>query len=854
LEETVPTFSSGEVLRASSATAKATFQILPLLIAVSLCVGCKSTSEEAIALKLEDARFHLVETEKQDVVGKSITFVDLDGDGIEERILISEGQAPLGCSIVVTRYDGATMSRINLPRAENANLEFEFDINHDGLKELFVVTRESDTLYANLFSLRSSLPLRRFPLYGAGGNQRTLPKDVGVSIVGMVTTILKRDLLVCTFTAGLSLQPRGIAAYDVVTGERVWSFPIGALPNKPLIEEVDMDGATEIFLTADGLGNGTTVNNIDDSHSYLLGLAGDGVLLWRPRPLGGEFSVSRVFLSDFDAFGKKVLVCVFACAGKNGEKSYYAFFDPFTGRPVGTKREFEDQIVVPEQSPTLTSKGETNLIVCTRKGEVFIMDRNLDVISQGRFQVGVDDFKLVDLKGDNRKNIVVHLVTDKSIVLDDRLTPLAEIEGGFNLSTARLGPGLERSLILRYLDRIVVGRFEQNPSVYSRWLVWIGIFVAFIAGSAGALYGLYRASFYFQLYLLHARHSRHTAAMVLNRRGHILQVNHSLSQFFDVASDACKGRYWTYPFNADAHGVVVDFLKSALSRREESEAPLQVELDQSKVNLVVRVQPIAVVGFRVGWLVVFENVTDTMKVDRVLNWAVVAQNLAHEMKTPLMTIWFTIERLRQQNEVLVGDTGGQQLGSIEWDPLGSIEDEVRRLDRLIKGFMKLVDLKPPNLVESDLNAKVEELLSTYKIKFPNTMHLAMDLAEERPLVKLDVHLLTVAVINLVDNAIAAMEGKGTLRVSTYVEQNLNTTSVVLSIADTGPGIPEECLPKVFQSSFSKTEGGTGLGLLITKKIVEDHSGTITFKTQQGYGTEFIITLPVLTSTSYNHHG
>ena len=117
-------------------------------------------------------------------------------------------------------------------------------------------------------------------------------------------------------------------------------------------------------------------------------------------------------------------------------------------------------------------------------------------------------------------------------------------------------------------------------------------------------------------------------------------------------------------------------------------------------------------------------------------------------------------------------------------------------------------------------------------------------ASDLPHVKLDVNLFTVAMRNLFDNAVAAMHGRGVLKVSTYLVQNLNETRAYLTLSDTGCGIAAEDIPKVFQPYFSTMERGTGLGLIITKKIVEDHGGSISFTTRAGLGTEFIVQLPV----------
>ena len=104
--------------------------------------------------------------------------------------------------------------------------------------------------------------------------------------------------------------------------------------------------------------------------------------------------------------------------------------------------------------------------------------------------------------------------------------------------------------------------------------------------------------------------------------------------------------------------------------------------------------------------------------------------------------------------------------------------------------------------------------------------------------------------NLIDNSLNAMGGKGTLSITTSLLQSLQTetthdqiNAVQLEIADTGKGIAKEELNQLFQPFFSKSPEGTGLGLVITKKILEDHNSTIRIESESGIGTTVIVTIP-----------
>ncbi|MBI4547056.1 MAG: PAS domain-containing protein [Ignavibacteriae bacterium] len=408
------------------------------------------------------------------------------------------------------------------------------------------------------------------------------------------------------------------------------------------------------------------------------------------------------------------------------------------------------------------------------------------------------------------------------------------------------GPKGEKFLVLNYGDNTVVGELKFSQNYYYRWFGWIGLSLLITASLATALFAFYNRYFYTRLYTNITRNMPQVAAMVLNRRGKILHANDAFLHMFGFPSDSFKSHHWNRCFNLDSHKPIVDFLKSASIHFGQTEQQLEVAIGNSHINLLAHSYPIVAANVRLGMLVVFGNITQAIQADRMINWALVAHNLAHEMKTPLSTIWFTLERLRQE-------TSGTDILSAHDKHLKSIEEEIRRLDRYVKGFMKLADLNPPNLQENNLNQTLQRLLETYSVKLPETIDVQKDFADDLSNSKLDVNLFTVAITNLLDNAVAAMKGKGTLKVSTYMAQNLKESWVCLAIADTGSGIVKEDIPKIFNPYFSKSDGGSGLGLVITKKIVEDHGGRISFTTREELGTEFVIQLPVPTTSRGEFH-
>jgi signal transduction histidine kinase len=210
-----------------------------------------------------------------------------------------------------------------------------------------------------------------------------------------------------------------------------------------------------------------------------------------------------------------------------------------------------------------------------------------------------------------------------------------------------------------------------------------------------------------------------------------------------------------------------------------------------------------------------------------------AAGLAHELNTPLTYIMGNLELLHAHP---VTPPQADMLASI-----GKGADRIKSLTRSLLAFSRV---SPEDMIPVDPNDAVERSLELchYQI-LKSGVHLEKDLAAGLPPVKIVSNQLEMALINLVVNAVQAMEGRpgGRLRVTSRLQDG----RVEISVADTGPGIPEAVQPTIFEPFFTtKPEGqGTGLGLSTVLMVVERHRGTIDFTTQAGSGTTFRISLP-----------
>ena len=236
-----------------------------------------------------------------------------------------------------------------------------------------------------------------------------------------------------------------------------------------------------------------------------------------------------------------------------------------------------------------------------------------------------------------------------------------------------------------------------------------------------------------------------------------------------------------------------------------------------------------------------------------------AAGVAHEIKNPLGSISIHIQLLQKafaKNEELYyfshpedrpdpnfsdGEKGPTAYFEMFHRYINVINEEMDRLNHIVVDFLFAVRPMTLNLQEMNFNAFVREVVDFIRYELEESrIKTALELDESLPLLDFDQLVMKQALLNLIQNAMAAMNDGGTLAIKT----KWNDNEALISVADTGTGISEQNLAKIFEPYFTTKETGSGLGLTLVFKIIREHRGDINVDSKEGEGTCFTIILPI----------
>ena len=325
-----------------------------------------------------------------------------------------------------------------------------------------------------------------------------------------------------------------------------------------------------------------------------------------------------------------------------------------------------------------------------------------------------------------------------------------------------------------------------------------------------------------------------TGVISIDMAGAVGRVNSAASRLLGLAPGVA-GRPAAQVLGGDLAPILRVLDDAARARSESVAQEISLTRDGRELTLAVAATRVYGAGGFEGTVLVVDDVTPLIRAQKVAAWREVARRLAHEIKNPLTPIQLSAERLQRK----LGEAGAPH-EALVGECTSTIIAEVEALKGLVDEFSQFARMPAPKAVPSSLNQAVSDALTLYRGLLPG---VAIDLALEAglPPVRLDAEQIKRVLINLVDNAVEAMQRQGRIVVETVHDPVHKVARIV--VADDGPGIPPGDRDRLFLPYYSTKGRGSGLGLAIVRRIVAEHGGNIEVSDNSPRGTRFTIELP-----------
>lgn len=324
----------------------------------------------------------------------------------------------------------------------------------------------------------------------------------------------------------------------------------------------------------------------------------------------------------------------------------------------------------------------------------------------------------------------------------------------------------------------------------------------------------------------------------LNSAGDVTTVNHAALEVLRL-DRLSVGESFGAALGPGRQALVEAIAPVLAGETSRLASELSINVKEGLVSLVATASRFPVREREESVLVVLEDLTRLRRAERLAAWGEVARRLAHEIKNPLTPIRLSAERMLRRFQ-----RGPEGFNPVIEEGVATIVREVENIQSLVAEFSRFARLPEIRPRPGDLQAVVENAVALYRGSHPE-VEFRLQLDSGGPRCEIDPEAMRRCLINILDNAVAAVGSGGQVVVSTYAQPERR--SVALEVADNGPGVPPGDRKRMFQPDFSRRPGGTGLGLAIVDQIVAAHGGRIHVEDNPGGGVRLIIELPATTT-------
>ena len=781
---------------------------------------------------------------------------DLDNDGKDEILHISNVRGSPSEPSFITLLTIDPQRPINQTNFDGFLQSYPtiFDLDNDGENEIIISESVKDSTYVSVLDSEGEKLHRFVAATNPYKNDDVWSCCAEVEAFIDINSDGYPEILFIIHT-DYAYQPRGILAYDYKNKKILWEYKTGFVPVMIRLMDISSDGRREILFgsAAPCNGVGIDVNGTDDSKVYLTVIDSLGNYL-KSQQIGKK-STARLYINDLNGDNKKEIIVHYICQQDTTENSFVALWDPNTKhlKPnISLYKNLSCEIFFLDSD----NDGKDDIFIAWEDGQIEFRNHKFEKIVSKYFpNFYPQNVVLEDFNNDGEKEIIVSGYFDGkavAILLNRQLKILAYFNRDFYVSKIiRTGFGKEKQLIGKATkgDRKVLIELKRHYKVLSlEFWKQFGMGLIFGILLTATVIRLYSSSKYREKLsnsLKSIIDSLSEGIAIFDNSGNFVIINDSLKKIFQLEKNNIIGLHYQEVFSKDDLFELNNIIKPSYEGNSSFlNKEINFKQNGNALNLIIEIGNIKLVDYKKPFkLLVVRDITSSVLSTRTIAWATMAQKLAHEIKTPLSTVLLSAQRLE------LGFKNDTELDKKFGKYLSKITRQVDRLRQLTDSFMKFAKSEKPKVEKLNLNNLISKAINDLQIIIGTNVEIKKEFTKDIPSIRIDGQQILIAIKNIVNNSLKAMGGTGILTITTRLVQSLlkqvGQNNIQIEITDTGTGISKQDMGQLFQPFFSKSPSGTGLGLVIVKKIIEDHNGSIKIDSEEGIGTTVVISLPCI---------
>ncbi|MBN1478959.1 sensor histidine kinase [candidate division KSB1 bacterium] len=658
--------------------------------------------------------------------------------------------------------------------------------------------------------------------------------------------------LISVMRSGFSLYPRGVFVHSYPEGELVGCSIIGAQPADIFLNDFDNDDKMEMIIHTTTPNNGASASGLTDRLPYIL------LYEFRPEPilldsivLGDEsYTRTAIFYINFIGDEKKEYV-TFRQSMDSHSPAEINIIDPADlARSTSRLFHYKMKSACPFAAP---DEVYTKILAVDTTNTLLLIDHNYNVTSPTAWPETIDQvLQGPDINNDGLAETII-VGTLHSVLVNhkfDILTvwPKNEVYDRIinypnekqPLVMTMLGGTAFRVYKPEYSRKYLMYRYGY-PTVGALFLFSILVILVFSVKEHHQHVTIDR-------YIKHLVESDSRAIAIIDRKLRVLNHNQQLIDWFALQRDKKKRNpvlsEWLHDYPKLA-ATLAEWRDGYTQIRRDKQISLETSLGARTLHLTFEPVPRSLFSKRI-FQITFQDQSVQAELQKAKSWTHLAQRVAHDIKNPLGTILLILQKIRNLSE-----KKGADYAEAVAPHISKIEDRIESLRVMTRNFMKYINLETPHFSLLNLNEFLNDTLVTISKTVPPDIVLQSQIPDAITGVEIDREQMASVIENLISNAIDAMPKGGSITVSSRLAHRLQFTGyddrprdyALIEIRDTGLGIPPEVVERLFEPNFSYSKESSGLGLAMSKKIIEDHHGFIDVESEIETGTLFTIYVP-----------